>query len=67
MKVISPMRTPELNYGSMDDVRALFNVMNISEVAKIFFNSINKSERRKNNYHELTLNYFTLLFNKYAC
>jgi len=55
-----------LNYGSMDDLRALFAVMSIKSVAKIFFDSIGKSERRKRNYHELTLNYFTLLFNRYA-
>jgi hypothetical protein len=55
-----------LNYGSMDDVRTLFSVMNINNVSKIFFDSINKSERRKNNYHELTRNYFTHFFNRYA-
>jgi hypothetical protein len=55
-----------LNYGSMDDLRGLFTVMSMKGVAKIFFDSINKSERRKGNYHELTLNYFTLLFNRYA-
>jgi hypothetical protein len=55
-----------LNYGSMDDVRGLFTVMGINGVAKIFFDSIGKSERRKGNYHELTLNYFTLLFTRYA-
>jgi len=55
-----------LNYGSMDDVRKLFSLMQINNVAKIFFDSINKSERRKENYHELTRNYFTLLFNRYA-
>jgi len=55
-----------LNYGSMDDLRALFAVMGIKNVANIFFDSIGKSERRKGNYHELTLNYFTLLFNRYA-
>jgi len=55
-----------LNYGSMDDIRALFSVMEMKNVAKIFFDSINKSNRRKNNYHELTRNYFTLLFNRYA-
>jgi len=55
-----------LNYGSMDDVRALFEVMSIKNVAKIFFDSIGKSERRKGNFHELTLNYFTLFFNRYA-
>jgi hypothetical protein len=55
-----------LNYGDMDAVRKLFRVMGIKKVASIFFNSINKSERSRNNYHELTLNYFTLLFNHYA-
>jgi hypothetical protein len=55
-----------LNYGSMNDLRSLFAVMGIKGVAKIFFDSIGKSERRKGNYHELTLNYFTLLFNRYA-
>jgi len=55
-----------LNYGRMDDLRALFEVMSIKNVANIFFDSIRKSERRKGNYHELTLNYFTLLFNRYA-
>jgi hypothetical protein len=55
-----------LNYGSMDDLRALFKVMGIKSVAKVFFDSIGKSERRKGNYHELTLNYFSLLFNHYA-
>jgi hypothetical protein len=55
-----------LNYGSMDDIRSLFSVMKIDNVARIFFDSINKSERRKANYHKLTINYFTLLFNRYA-
>jgi hypothetical protein len=55
-----------LNYGTMDDVLQLFDVMGIQNVATIFFNSINQSERKRNNYNELTLNYFTLLFNKYA-
>ena len=55
-----------LNYGNMDDLRTLFAIMGINSVAKIFFDSIEKSERRKGNYHELTLNYFTLLFNRYA-
>ena len=55
-----------LNYGDMDAVRNLFDIMGIKNVAKIFFDDINKSERRKNNYNELTLNYFTLVFNRYA-
>lgn len=40
--------------------------MGIKQVAEVFFESINKSERRKGNYHELVLNYFTLFFNHYA-
>jgi len=55
-----------LNYGSINDVRELFKIMSINNAANIFFNSINKSDRRKGNYHELTINYFTLYFNRYA-
>jgi len=55
-----------LNYGDMDAVKGLFSIYGIDKVAEIFFNSINLSERRKGNYYELTLNYFTILFNKYA-
>jgi len=55
-----------LNYGDMDAVKGLFLLYGINRVAEIFFNSINLSERRKGNYNELTLNYFTILFNKYA-
>jgi len=55
-----------LNYGDMNTVKGLFEIMGIKNVAKIFFNDISISERRKNNYQELTLNYFTLLFNRYA-
>jgi len=55
-----------LNYGSMEDIKELFMVKPIKEVADIFFNSINKSERRKANYHDIIINYFTLFFNRYA-
>jgi len=55
-----------LNYGDIEAVKSLFSLLGIEKVAEIFFNSINLSERRKGNYHELTLNYFTILFNKYA-
>ena len=44
----------------------LFNLLGIKEVAKIFFSSLALSNRRKGNYHELTINYFTLVFKKYA-
>jgi hypothetical protein len=55
-----------LNYGNMAAVVKLFRVMGIKNVAKIFFSFINRSERCKNNYHELTLIYFTLFLNRYA-
>jgi hypothetical protein len=55
-----------LNYGDMETVKDLFRILGIKKVAEIFFTSINKSERRKGNYHELVLNYFTLYFNRYA-
>jgi hypothetical protein len=55
-----------LNYGDKDEVIQLFNLMGINKVAQVFFDSINLSDRRKGNYHEITVNYFTLVFNKYA-
>ena len=55
-----------LNYGDKDEVIQLFDLMGINKVAQVFFNSINLSDRRKGNYHEITINYFTLVFKKYA-
>jgi hypothetical protein len=55
-----------LNYGDMESVRELFSIIGLEVAANHFFNSTNLSERRKGNYHELTLNYFSLLFNRYA-
>ena len=55
-----------LNYGTMDDVKSLFQVLGVAKVAEVFFASINLSERRKNNYSPISINYFTLLFNRYA-
>ncbi len=55
-----------LNYGDMNTAIQLFQLMGIKKVAKIFCDSISISNRRKGNYHELTINYFTLVFRKYA-
>lgn len=55
-----------LNYGDMKAVIRLFNLLGINEVADIFFRSTAVSNRRKGNYQELTLNFFTHLFRKYA-
>jgi hypothetical protein len=55
-----------LNYGDINAVKKLFTLLGIKNVTKIFFDSINISERRKNNFHELTINYFTLFFKRHA-
>jgi hypothetical protein len=55
-----------LNYGDMAAIKQLLQLMGRRSVAAIFFDVINRSERSKNNYHELARNYFTLLFNGYA-
>jgi hypothetical protein len=55
-----------LNYGTMEDVQELFRVMGLHRAAEVFFCSVSRSERRKNNYTPVSLNYFTLFFNRYA-
>ena len=55
-----------LNYGTMEQIKELFDIMGIKTVAKIFFDFINRSERCKGNYFDTTRNYFTLYFNRYA-
>jgi hypothetical protein len=55
-----------LNYGSLEDIRDLFEVMGIENVAKVFFEDIVPEKKRTNNYYLLTINYFTLFFNRYA-
>ncbi len=55
-----------LNYGDKEAVIKLFHLLGINNVAELFYNSINRSSRRKGNYQEITINYFTKVFNKYA-
>jgi hypothetical protein len=55
-----------LNNGDLNAVKELMKLLGIKQTAKIFTDSLNKSDRRKGNYHELTINYFTLFFNRYA-
>jgi len=55
-----------LNYGDKMAVIQLLRLMGINYVAEQFFNSINRSARRKGNFHEITVNYFTLFFRRYA-
>jgi len=55
-----------LNHGDKDAIIQLFQLLGLKNVAEIFERSINLSERRKGNYYEITVNYFTLFFHKYA-
>ncbi len=52
-----------LNYGDMDDVRALIALLGIREVARIFYAHTN---RARVNYRPEVRNYFRLYFKKYA-
>jgi len=55
-----------LNYGDKDALLQLFSILGKQNVANIFFKSINTSERRRGNYSELTIHFFTHVFKKYA-
>ena len=55
-----------LNYGSKDAVLKLFDLIGLNKVAEIFNRSTALSTRKRWNYHEITINYFSLLFKKYA-
>lgn len=52
-----------LNYGTMEDVKALFALMGMDKVAEVFFAS---KGRQKLNYFPQIYNYFTLVFNRYV-
>ena len=53
-----------LNYGTMDDVRELFRVMGLRQVAAVFHGM---TGRKKKNFFPEIWNYFALLFGRYAC
>ena len=52
-----------LNYGNMDDIRRLINIMGMEYVSGIFFGL---EGRKKLNYYPEIHNFFSLLFSKYA-
>ena len=52
-----------LNYGTMNDVKALFDLMGIEKVADVFFSA---KGRQKLNYFPQIYNFFTLVFNRYV-
>lgn len=52
-----------LNYGTMEDVKALFDLMGMEKVADVFFSA---KGRQKLNYFPQVYNFFTLVFNRYV-
>ena len=52
-----------LNYGNMDDVRKLLDIMGVQQAANVFFNM---QGRKKGNFYPEIYHYFTLFFQKYA-
>lgn len=54
------------NYGDINAVRNLIKILGIEQAEKIFNEQIAASNRRKGNFHELTLNFFKEFFNHYA-
>jgi hypothetical protein len=52
-----------LNYGDTEDVKRLFSLLGINEVARIFRKN---TSGFRTNYLPLVLNYFDLYFKKYA-
>ncbi|MDX9883400.1 MAG: hypothetical protein RBS73_15165 [Prolixibacteraceae bacterium] len=52
-----------LNYGTLDDVRELIQIMGINHVANVFFSA---KDRKKLNYYPEIYNFFYHVFAKYA-
>lgn len=65
---ISPGQIVEtiLNYGDEIAVKRLFQALGVDTVAKIFQEQTTRSQRSKNNYHELVANFFQLYFSRHA-
>ncbi len=55
-----------LNYGDKEAFVELSKLMGLKTVSTIFFDSINKSDRTKGNYSELTIHFFNEVFKKYV-
>ena len=53
-----------LNYGNLNDVKELFSILGIKEVANIFFK--NTLNRKRTNYLPEVSNFFTLYFKRNA-
>lgn len=52
-----------LNYGTLDDVKKLFELISIEKAAEIFFQ---QTDRKRCNYFPKVKNFFTLYFNRHV-
>lgn len=52
-----------LNYGTLDDVRQLIQILGVNHVARVFFAA---KERQKMNYYPEIYNFFRHVFARYA-
>ncbi|MCX6150744.1 MAG: hypothetical protein NTX22_09490 [Ignavibacteriales bacterium] len=52
-----------LNYGTLNDVKKMFELIGFKKTAEIFFK---QSSRERNSYLPKVKNYFTLYFNRHA-
>lgn len=54
------------NYGDMAAVKQLIQILGLKKASELFFGLMQKSNRRKGNFHELTINFFTEFFHRRA-
>ena len=52
-----------LNYGALDDVKKLIELLGIKNISEVFFR---QTARTRHNYFPQVKNYFTLYFNRHA-
>jgi hypothetical protein len=53
-----------LNYGTLEDVKSLFDVLGLAHTALIFFKTSGKG--RRSNYFPEVANFFNLYFERYV-
>lgn len=54
------------NYADEEDVKSLIKIVGKEKIGKVFFEQISLSERVANNYNNISKNFFSLYFAKYA-
>ena len=53
-----------LNYGTLEDVRALIDLLGLEKTAEVFYHATENRERK--NYFPEVENYFTLYFDRHV-